>query len=226
MSVEPDGICCSKQSTRQSYLSSKNDEETADVNTEPQLKSLRDVPEGEILSDDEDTAVQKTEAEPSNRNSAIFIEAIRHLETNATKEVILSKLGPQLVYDVDEQLPGLALVINNEFKGQENERRESCHDYDELILLLKSMNFKIHDEGNTTNLKANEMGDKLKEVSEKPDFQSLLVFIMSHGAAALFVTFGAENFVTGPTILLTEGVQNLRLDGLLTFIAITHESLG
>ena len=45
------------------------------------------------------------------------------------------------------------------------------------------MNFKIHDEGNTTNLKANEMGDKLKEVSEKPDFQSLLVFIMSHGAA-------------------------------------------
>ena len=31
---------------------------------------------------------------------------------------------------------------------------------------------------------------------------------------ALFVTFGAENFVRGPAILLTEGVQNLWLDGL------------
>ena len=37
---------------------------------------------------------------------------------------------------------------------------------------------------------------------------------------ALFVTFGAENFVRGPVILLTEGVLNLRLDGLLTLIAI------
>ena len=35
---------------------------------------------------------------------------------------------------------------------------------------------------------------------------------------ALFVTLGAESFVEGPVILLTEGVQNLRLDGLLTFI--------
>ena len=43
---------------------------------------------------------------------------------------------------------------------------------------------------------------------------------------ALFVKFGAENFVRGPAILLTEGVQNLRLDGLLTLIAITHGSLG
>ena len=39
---------------------------------------------------------------------------------------------------------------------------------------------------------------------------------------ALFVTFGAESFV----ILLTEGIQNLRLDGLLTLIAITHGNLG
>ena len=38
--------------------------------------------------------------------------------------------------------------------------------------------------------------------------------------------FGAENFVRGPAILLTEGVQNLRLDGLLTLIAITHGYLG
>ena len=38
--------------------------------------------------------------------------------------------------------------------------------------------------------------------------------------------FGAENFVKGPAILLTEGVQNLRLDGLLTLIAITHGNLG
>ena len=39
---------------------------------------------------------------------------------------------------------------------------------------------------------------------------------------ALFVTFGAENFVRIPVSLLNEGVQNLRLDGLLTLIAITH----
>ena len=43
---------------------------------------------------------------------------------------------------------------------------------------------------------------------------------------ALFVTFGAENFVKGPLVLLTEGVQNLRLDGLQTLIAITHGNLG
>ena len=30
----------------------------------------------------------------------------------------------------------------------------------------------------------------------------------------------------GPVILLTEGVQNLRLDGLLTLIAKTHRNLG
>ena len=43
---------------------------------------------------------------------------------------------------------------------------------------------------------------------------------------ALFVTFGAESFVKGPLMLLTEGIQNLRLDGLLTLIAITHGNLG
>ena len=43
---------------------------------------------------------------------------------------------------------------------------------------------------------------------------------------ALFVTFGAENFLKGPAILLTEGVQNLRLDGILTLIAIRHGNLG
>ena len=43
---------------------------------------------------------------------------------------------------------------------------------------------------------------------------------------ALFVTFGAENFVKGPIVLLAEGIQNLRLDGLLTLIAITHRNLG
>ena len=40
---------------------------------------------------------------------------------------------------------------------------------------------------------------------------------------ALLVTFGAENFVKGPVVLLTEGVQNLRLDGLPW---ITHGNLG
>ena len=43
---------------------------------------------------------------------------------------------------------------------------------------------------------------------------------------ALFVTFGAECFVKGPAILLTDGIQNLRLDGLQTLIAITHGNLG
>ena len=43
---------------------------------------------------------------------------------------------------------------------------------------------------------------------------------------ALFVTFGAESFVKGPAMLLTEGIQNLRLDGLLTLIAITNGNLG
>ena len=40
------------------------------------------------------------------------------------------------------------------------------------------------------------------------------------------MTFGAENFVKGPAIPLIEGVQSLRLDGLLTLIAITHGNLG
>ena len=39
------------------------------------------------------------------------------------------------------------------------------------------------------------------------------------------MTFGAESFMKGPAVLLTEGVQNLRLDGLLTLIAITHRNL-
>ena len=43
---------------------------------------------------------------------------------------------------------------------------------------------------------------------------------------ALFVSFVAENFVRGQAILLTEAVQNLRLDGLLVIIAITHGNLG
>ena len=43
---------------------------------------------------------------------------------------------------------------------------------------------------------------------------------------ALFLTFGADNYVKRPAILLIEGVQNLRLDRLLTLIAITHGNLG
>ena len=43
---------------------------------------------------------------------------------------------------------------------------------------------------------------------------------------ALLVTFGAESFVKGPAMLLTEGIQNLWLDGLLTLIAIIHGNLG
>ena len=42
---------------------------------------------------------------------------------------------------------------------------------------------------------------------------------------ALFVTFGAENFVKEPVLLLTQVLQNIQLDGLLTLIAITHGNL-
>ena len=63
-------------------------------------------------------------------------------------------------------------------------------------------------------------------ISDKKEFLQVVVEISSVELRALFVTFGAENFVKGPAILLTEGVQNLRLDGLLTSIAITHGNLG
>ena len=36
----------------------------------------------------------------------------------------------------------------------------------------------------------------------------------------------SRKFCEGPAVLLTEGIQNLRLDGLLTLIAITHGNLG
>ena len=58
------------------------------------------------------------------------------------------------------------------------------------------------------------------------EFLQVVVEVSIVELLALFVTFGAENFVKGPVVLLTEGVQNLRLDGLLTLIAITHENLG
>ena len=58
------------------------------------------------------------------------------------------------------------------------------------------------------------------------EFLQVAVEVSNVELLALFVTFGAENFVKGPAILLNEGVQNLRLDGLLTLIAITHGNLG
>ena len=58
------------------------------------------------------------------------------------------------------------------------------------------------------------------------EFLQVVVEVSIVELLALFVTFGAENFVKGPVILLTEGVQSLRLDGLLTLIAITHGNLG
>ena len=54
----------------------------------------------------------------------------------------------------------------------------------------------------------------------------IVVEVSSVELLALFVTFGAEHLVKGPVILLTEGVQILRLDGILTLIAITHRNLG
>ena len=58
------------------------------------------------------------------------------------------------------------------------------------------------------------------------EFLQVVVEVSIVELPALFVTFGAEKFVKGPAILLIEGVQNLRLDGLLTLIAITHGNLG
>ena len=58
------------------------------------------------------------------------------------------------------------------------------------------------------------------------EFLQAVVEVSIKELIALFVTFGAESFVKGPAILLTDGIQNLRLDGLLTLIAITHGNLG
>ena len=43
---------------------------------------------------------------------------------------------------------------------------------------------------------------------------------------ALYVIFGHENFVKGPANLFTQGLADLRLDGLLTLIAMTYGRLG
>ena len=43
---------------------------------------------------------------------------------------------------------------------------------------------------------------------------------------ALYVTFGQENFVKGPANLFTQALADLRLDGLLTLIAMTYGRLG
>ena len=43
---------------------------------------------------------------------------------------------------------------------------------------------------------------------------------------ALYVTFGHENFVKGPANLFTQALADLRLDGLLTLIAMTYGRLS
>ena len=43
---------------------------------------------------------------------------------------------------------------------------------------------------------------------------------------ALYVTFGHEKFVKGPANLFTQALADLRLDGLLTLIAMTYGRLG
>ena len=42
---------------------------------------------------------------------------------------------------------------------------------------------------------------------------------------AFFVILGADSFQKGVAALLAEGIQNLRLDGLLTLIAMTYGKL-
>ena len=58
------------------------------------------------------------------------------------------------------------------------------------------------------------------------EFLQEVVEISTVELLALSVMFIAESFVKGPAVLLTEGIQNLRLDGLLTLIPITHGNLG
>ena len=60
----------------------------------------------------------------------------------------------------------------------------------------------------------------------KKEFLQAVVEVSIVELLTPFVTFAMENFVRGPAILLTEGVQKLRLYGLLTLIAITHGNLG
>ena len=43
---------------------------------------------------------------------------------------------------------------------------------------------------------------------------------------APFVTFAAKILRKGPAVLLTEGMQNLRLNGFLTLVATTYGRLG
>ena len=43
---------------------------------------------------------------------------------------------------------------------------------------------------------------------------------------ALYVTFGHENFVKGPANLFTQALADLKLDGLITLIAMTYGRLG
>ena len=66
---------------------------------------------------------------------------------------------------------------------------------------------------------------KLSRYSIK-EFLQAVVEVSIVELLALFVTFESESFVKGLIILLTEGVQNLRLYGLLTLIAVTHGNLG
>ena len=70
-----------------------------------------------------------------------------------------------------------------------------------------------------------EVYPKVSHYLMKEFFQAV-VEVSKVQLLALFVTFGAESFVKGPAMLLTEGIQNLRLDGLLTLIATTHGNLG
>ena len=73
------------------------------------------------------------------------------------------------------------------------------------------------------------LGEKLPlavSIFDKKKFLQAVVEVSIFELLALFVTFGAENFVKGPVTLLMEGVQILRPDGLLTLIAITHGNLG
>ena len=58
------------------------------------------------------------------------------------------------------------------------------------------------------------------------EFLQAVVEVSTVELLALFVTFGVESFVKGAVMLPTEVIQNLRLVGLLTLIAITHGNLG
>ena len=112
-----------------------------------------------------------------------------------------------------------------EVAGEDTRRKNSL----ETRAHLEAMVLRIKSEANQgAGWTASFLAKVYPKVSHYliKEFLQAVVEVSIVELIALFVTFGAESFVKGPALLLTDGIQNLRLDGLLTLIAITHGNLG